>query len=196
MKHEASSRPMNWISDVAGPSTKQNVDWYTRKSCIHYHQLVPHNSYTSYRFHHLCGAKCDVTLKYWTICMGGWNMISGFEPDIVWFDCRYMPSMDVNGALIGNHDASMQFVHRHQLGMPQTQRLQRCRLQGLTWLQKPNRTVQYKASAIQEVHNQKAKAAKTEPFYWLGVHTPHQNAPSGKQVLCENNWWLFILICS
>ena len=29
-------------------------------------------------------------------------------------------------------------------------------VQGLTWLQQPNRSVQYKASAIQEVHNQKA----------------------------------------
>jgi hypothetical protein len=29
---------------------------------------------------------------------------------------------------------------------------------GLTWLQRPNRSVQYKASAIQEVHNRKAPA--------------------------------------
>lgn len=57
--------------------------------------------------------------------------------------------------VIMTHQCSL--FHRHKLGMPQTQRLQRCRLQGLTWLQKPNRTVQYKASAIQEVHNQKAK---------------------------------------
>ena len=84
--------------------------------------------------------------------------------------------------VIMTHQCSL--LHRHQLGIPQTQRLQRRQLQGLTWLQKPNRTVQYKASAIQEVHNQKAKP---NLFFWFGVGTPHQIEPVGKEVLCENN---------
>ena len=41
---------------------------------------------------------------------------------------------------------------------------------GLTWLQRPNRSVQYKASAIQEVHNQKAPARRK--FQGAGVLKP------------------------